>query len=116
MKDPKKPVAESFDNEGNLNHMSKTYKELIQSLGEIKEGWDDMLKAAKERHISNARKTFDPKTGVTKVSGHSYGGSAQPEESDEDETKAGRKKGAQTGSYKPRKTVSKLKQAGSIYK
>jgi len=30
--------------------------------------------------------------------------------------KAGRKTGQSTGSYKPRKTMSKLKSAGSTYK
>jgi hypothetical protein len=63
--------------------------------------------------------------GVTVVKGRSYGADyVDPEGADEthadmkkkEKKPAGRKAGQSTGSYKPRKTMSKLKSAGSTYK
>jgi hypothetical protein len=60
--------------------------------------------------------------GVTQVKGKSYGANySDPEGADETaadmkKKTAGRKAGQSTGSYKPRKTMSKLKSAGATYK
>jgi hypothetical protein len=85
--------------EGNM----KSYKEFLQSLDEVKMA--DLP--------------------VRKVQGRSYGADYNdPEGADDAWEKektpksgtAGRKAGQSVGSYKPRKTMSKLKQAGSTYK
>ena len=85
--------------EGNM----KSYKEFLQSLDEVKMA--DLP--------------------VRKVQGRSYGADYNdPEGADDAWEKektpksgtAGRKTGQSVGSYKPRKTMSKLKQAGSTYK
>ena len=97
--------------------------------GETVEGWKDTKKVKKEETMKTFKDFVNDLHEIKmadlpsrKIQGKSYGANYEdPEGADdawekEKSAKAGRKSGQRTGVYKPRKTMSKLKQAGSIYK
>jgi len=114
----------------------KTYKEFVQSLDEKLVGGQKkldknhngkldaqdfkMLRKEETEALDEIKLADLP---VRKIQGKSYGASYEdPEGAFETKDdmkkpeKAGRKTGQRTGSYKPRKTMSKLKAAGATYK
>jgi hypothetical protein len=114
----------------------KSYKEFLQSLDEKLIGGQkkldknhnneldkedfELLRKEEADHLLEYTPGPD---GKTMIKGRSYGADyTDPEGADETpadmkkKEKAGRKAGQSTGSYKPRKTMSKLKAAGATYK
>jgi hypothetical protein len=120
--------------EGNM----KSYKEFVQSLeekligkqkkldknhnGELDSQDFKMLRKEETEALDEIKMSELP---VRKIQGRSYGADYNDPEGADDAWekektpkagKAGRKTGQRTGSYKPRATMSKLKQAGATYK
>ena len=117
--------------EGNM----KSYKEFLQSLdekligkqkkldknhnGALDKNDFELLRKEKTEQIDEIKLADLP---VRKIQGRSYGADYKdPEGADdawekEKTPKAGRKAGSGAGVYKPRKTMSKLKQLGATYK
>ena len=113
----------------------KSYKEFLQGLDEASKKKPDWLLAAelkaekkegklKEEAEEQINEYEADKNGVYRHTKKATYGTSYTDPAGADETaadmkkkeKAGRKTGQSTGSYKPRKTMSKLKQLGATYK